>query len=117
MKKTDKKLEKQLITVLTTLCEQFKTSIDGFIWLTHTVNMKHFNDSLRISCIFETNQQLLVAKNNQNVEQMKKQIAAALSTLNISSKLKNEKVFFDSEENRQLSHSGDWQSRLALRPH
>ena len=43
MKKTDKKVDKQLRQCLTNVCEDHFESINGFVWLSHEVNFSNIN--------------------------------------------------------------------------
>ncbi|WP_017446463.1 hypothetical protein [Gayadomonas joobiniege] len=52
MRKTDKKLEKQIVTLLTDVCETHLKGIDGFCWLTHLVDYQRFPSSLNVVLIF-----------------------------------------------------------------
>ena len=45
LRKTDKKIENQLILVLTAVCETALKEIDGFQWLTHLVEYTDFPNS------------------------------------------------------------------------
>ncbi|MEZ9906333.1 Fis family transcriptional regulator [Vibrio breoganii] len=56
MRKTDKKIENRIRSVLTEVCEDTLKGYDGFLWVTHTVNYSSFPQSLRIVCVFDTNQ-------------------------------------------------------------
>ena len=58
MRKSDKKLENKLREVLTEVCETALKRFDGFEWLTHETNYKNFPNSLRITCVFDTNTNL-----------------------------------------------------------
>lgn len=53
MKKSDKKLENNLLKALTEICEQALDDIEGFKWLTHQVSYNNFPASLQISCHFQ----------------------------------------------------------------
>lgn len=48
MRKTDKKIENNIRISLTKVCEQALKEVDGFLWLTHTVNYSKFPESLQI---------------------------------------------------------------------
>lgn len=52
MRKTDRKLEQQIIRQLTLVCETAKAEYPGFIWLTHTVNYQQFPQSLKVTLVF-----------------------------------------------------------------
>ncbi|MGR5296355.1 Fis family transcriptional regulator [Vibrio mediterranei] len=56
MRKSDKKVENLIRDVLTEVCEGTLKSYDGFLWVTHTVKFDSFPQSLKIVCVFETNQ-------------------------------------------------------------
>ncbi|KAB2826580.1 Fis family transcriptional regulator [Aliivibrio finisterrensis] len=56
MRKSDKKIENQIRVVLTEVCEDTLKGYEGFLWVTHTVNYSSFPQSLKIVCVFETNQ-------------------------------------------------------------
>lgn len=52
MRKTDKKLEREIIRELTQMCEAAKFDHEGFIWLTHEVNYQRFPQSLKVTLVF-----------------------------------------------------------------
>lgn len=56
MRKSDKKTENQIREVLTEVCEDTLKGYDGFLWVTHTVKYSSFPQSLKIVCVFDTNQ-------------------------------------------------------------
>ncbi|MEZ9900767.1 Fis family transcriptional regulator [Vibrio breoganii] len=56
MRKTDKKIENRIRSVLTEVCEDTLKGYDGFLWVTHMVNYSSFPQSLKIVCVFDTNQ-------------------------------------------------------------
>ena len=56
MRKSDKKLDNQLRLVLTDVCETALKEVEGFQWLTHVVNYSNFPQSLRVVCVFDTNE-------------------------------------------------------------
>ncbi|MCL9776085.1 Fis family transcriptional regulator [Vibrio methylphosphonaticus] len=56
MRKSDKKIENQIRDVLTDVCEDTLKGYEGFLWVTHTVKFCSFPQSLKIVCVFETNQ-------------------------------------------------------------
>lgn len=56
MRKSDKKIENKIRGVLTEVCENTLKSYEGFLWVTHTVNFSSFPQSLKIVCVFKTNQ-------------------------------------------------------------
>ncbi|CAB0151373.1 hypothetical protein PSI9734_01761 [Pseudidiomarina piscicola] len=52
MRKTDKKIERDIIRELTAVCEQAKSICSGFEWLTHSVDYTKFPESLRVTLVF-----------------------------------------------------------------
>lgn len=53
MRKSDKKMENQIIRQLTEVCEAMKPRLSGFIWLTHTVDYQRFPASLTVTLVFD----------------------------------------------------------------
>lgn len=117
MKKNDKNFEKNLIKRLTTICEDYKLISHGFSWLTHTVNFKDIAQSLMITCVYDTEQQLINANDNGNNQTLANAIMREISELGINIKPRKNLVRFDSEEACDLSHNGNWQARLKVKLH
>jgi len=112
MRKSDKKLDNQLRSVLTDVCESALKNIEGFQWLTHTVNYDNFPKSLKIICVFETNKhidQYLLSDNNNELQLL---VKAQLDKLGIKLKSVVHHVLFDSEENCEKQSNGNWAKRL-----
>lgn len=113
MRKSDKKIEKQLVSVLTEVCETALEEIKGFKWLTHTVNYTTFPQSLRVYCIFDQNINLTTfLTNKSHKNNLEKVLVSHLKTLNIHLKNTSSHFFYDSEENCDLEHNGNWAQRL-----
>lgn len=112
MKKTDKKLENTLVTVLTRVCEDSLKNIDGFQWLTHLVNYKDFPRSLTIICIFDTQDQITQLKDSRQHEILLNNIMDQLKNAGIELVKKQKHIKFDSEEACSLQHAGNWANRL-----
>lgn len=53
MRKTDKKIERDIIRTLTELCEAAKFDHEGFIWLTHDVDYRRWPQSLKVTLVFD----------------------------------------------------------------
>jgi len=53
MRKSDRKLEREIIRELTQVCEAAKFDHDGFIWLTHEVDYLRFPKSLKVTLVFD----------------------------------------------------------------
>ena len=112
MRKSDKKLDNQLRIVLTQICENALEEIEGFQWLTHIVNYSNFPKSLKIVCVFDTNESLdryLLSETNNQLQSL---IKRELSKLNIQFKNMVNHVLFDTEENCENQHNGNWAQRL-----
>lgn len=106
------RLERLLITTLTEACETAKSEIQGFTWLTHTGDLNAVAETLKITWVFET----LADRKHAQVEAKARILeltATALNEAGIELKLTDHNVRFDSEQECQSSHAGDWQKRLA----
>jgi len=94
MKKSDKKTENLIIQVLTQGCEQAKDEVTGFSWLTHQVNYTNFPNSLVVTCMFATEQQLIAAQTNNDTAHLSKIIIDQLASLNIKLKQPKKQIIF-----------------------
>lgn len=110
MKKSDKKLENALIKKLTALCESTKSLGIGFSWLTHSGQLSPL--SLRITCVFLTNEQLKRATDNGDTKVIEREIQYELNKFFGKISNRQLRINFDTEETCQLSHNGNWQQRL-----
>lgn len=108
MTKTDKKIDKALIKVLTEVCEIAQQQHAGFEWLTHFADYRNFPHSLSIVCIYNTNKQLITT----NVDEMITLINDKLLSINIKLTDLHRHVRFDSEENCRNDNAGNWNERL-----
>lgn len=117
MKKSDKKIENAIREALTNVCEVALESVDGFVWLTHLVNYNAFPNSLKIICVFETDESLSQAIEAKQDDYLCQLIHQELSGVGIAIKLNQlrQQVSFDSEEACERSHAGKWSERLAKR--
>jgi len=112
MRKTDKKIDKQLRDTLNELCESTLKSLDGFLWVTHIVNFSSFPQSLKIVCVFETNQQLVQFIDGQEHKAIKQLMGQRLSQVGIHLKKVEKHLLFDSQENCDRDDQGKWERRL-----
>jgi len=116
MTKTDKKLDNNLRQSLTTICEQEKDNIAGFAWLTHSANYSALANSLRITCVFTSNAELTEAKQCGQTQGLVQIISCKLQSLlqaqGIKAKALDKCIRFDSEENCEREHGGNWAKRL-----
>ncbi|KJF83619.1 hypothetical protein C0W92_02780 [Photobacterium angustum] len=53
MRKTDKKRDNTIVSVLTQVCHLVQEQDQGFQWLTHKVNYQDFPDSLTVTCVYD----------------------------------------------------------------
>lgn len=113
MKKSDKKIDNALREALTNVCETALGSVDGFVWLTHLVNYSAFPNSLKIICVFETDESLSNAIETKQDEYFYTLVNRELSAANIKLNKLRQQVSFDSEEACERSHAGKWNERLA----
>jgi len=111
MNKQQKKFEKELISALTLCCEQFKEDVDGFLWLTHTLNFSN------IAQVFENNHNVQHAIESGAITTITNSLTDCLKNVGITLKKPKKHITFDSEENCDLSHQGNWQKRLSQRYH
>ncbi len=112
MRKTDKKLEKQLISSLTEVCETSLKAFNGFQWLTHQVNYSNFPKSLNIICVFDTNEHLNDFYKKDSTRELSALIQSKLFEVDITLKNAASHITYDTEENCQRSHGGKWVNRL-----
>ncbi len=108
MKKTDKKIEKTIVNVLTNICDLGHSEWEGFEWITHFVSYSNFPDSLYIICVFDTTQNT----DNANKTSIRKAIVNALKHHDITIKNSNQRIVFDNEVDCLIEHSGEWQQRF-----
>lgn len=110
MRKTDKKIDNEIRSVLTEACEEALECGDGFRWLTHVVNYQRFPASLLIICVYDTNANL----ENADKQSMRTLIRTKLRTMNVTIKDEARQITFDTEENCHHEHAGNWRRRLAV---
>jgi len=106
------RIERRLITTLTEACETAKGEIKGFAWLTHTADLNALAETLKVIWVFETlaDRQLAQVDAKARILEL---TAIALSEANIDLTPSDRNVLFDSEQECQRTHDGDWKRRLA----
>ena len=112
MRKTDKKIDNQICKALTDVCENALEQFNGFEWLTHLVNYSNFPSSLKIVCVFDTNDNLtrfLASNDSQNINTV---IQKKLLSINVHISDMAKHIAFDTEENCDLKDNSDWGVRL-----
>lgn len=112
MRKSDKKLDNEIRKALTRLCEDKLKSQQGFEWLTHTANYSNFPASLKVVCVFDTNENLAQFESSSNKSNIVSTIANILSALNIKLSAPEKQLVFDCEEKCDQEHRGNWKARL-----
>jgi hypothetical protein len=105
------RMERRLISTLTDACETAKTEIKGFTWLTHTADLSALAETLSVIWVFETLADRKLARVEAKVR-IFELTAVALSEAGIELKLTDRNVRFDSEQECQNIHGGDWGKRL-----
>lgn len=112
MKKSDKKTENTIRESLTEVCEMALENVSGFKWLTHCVNYNNFPDSLSIVCVFQSNDELLLARKNHMDNYLYKIIRETLERSDIKIPDIKKRILFDTEENCLIENNGNWNERL-----
>ena len=97
MKKTDKKREKSIVQGLTRVCEITKNEIDGFEWLTHTIDYDYFPNSLMVHCIFTSDVSIKQVIDSGQDETIFKLICDGLVLIDINFKDISNHVTFDTK--------------------
>lgn len=112
MKKTDKKIENTLRESLTEVCDVAQESVLGFKWLTHRVDYRQFPQSLKVICVFDSEddrQQAVLAKDDVYMRML---IQDKLAKYGVKLNSLEKHVRFDSEEACLHEHNGRWVERL-----
>jgi hypothetical protein len=112
MKKTDKKTEKALIAALHKVCNDALDKVEGFEWLTHLVSFSDFPNSLRIVCVFKSNDSLEQARKKNLDHWLCECIQQQLGDIEILLRDIGKHVQFETEENCEIENNGDWNKRL-----
>ncbi|ROR97972.1 hypothetical protein EDC56_3641 [Sinobacterium caligoides] len=97
MRKRDKKTEKTIRETLTIVCEIALQQFSGFSWLTHTVNYQNFPDSLQVTCVYQDQEQLIEAIENDDVNQFRLLIKQQLYDAGINLNNIKRQINFDTE--------------------
>ena len=110
MTKTDKKLDQLICNTLHGVCETALSNCEGFEWLTHTVNYKHFPASLQVCCVFTDKQSQQQAIESGASNNLTSTIVQALADCRI--KISPSQVTLDNEQACDEQHLGNWNKRL-----
>jgi hypothetical protein len=112
MRKADKKLDNQISRVLTDFCETALKEFTGFQWLTHLVNYSNFPNSLKVICVFDTNDNLNGLKEMNGHHEIGKLIQKKL--FEIGADISSSHISYDTEESCNTDNNGKWADRLAV---
>lgn len=113
MRKTDKKIDNQLRLTLTDVCEQALKDITGFQWLTHLVNYDSYPQSLKVVCVFNTNENLKNYLESDDSQTLVSLIQSEFQAIDIKLKRITDHISYDTEEACDQQHNGNWGIRLA----
>ncbi len=112
MSKTNKKIDNNICKALTDVCEQAKIEISGFQWLSHTANYTQFPGSLMVTCVFDSDESLAAAVENDSDVVLQKLVQKALFKVGIVLKDARQNLRLDSEDACAHENDGDWVLRL-----
>ena len=113
MKKSDKKLEKNIVAALTDVCEKDLKRYDGFLWVTHLVSYQQFPESFSIICVFDSDDNVAKVMKVDSGRAIKEAIEQSLSSHNIVIPGVERRMVFDSEQACDREHGGSWDRRFA----
>ncbi|NOH79863.1 Fis family transcriptional regulator [Vibrio sp. RE86] len=100
MRKSDKKIENQIREVLTDVCEDTLKGYDGFLWVTHTVKHSDYPQSLKIICVFDTNQDRASFLTGDGPQHVPVTIQKAFSKVGVQLKNVNKLISYDVQNHR-----------------
>ena len=101
MRKSDKKVENLLRITLTAVCDNAIKECTGFQWITHFVNYDDFYNSLKIVCVFDTNENLSQFMSSNSNHQLNSLIQIKLLEAGIILKGMTANIAYDTEEKRK----------------
>jgi hypothetical protein len=112
MRKTDKKIDNQICAVLTDVCETALEKFEGFEWLTHLVNYSSFPKSLKVVCVFDTNDNLASFMTDDNIHVLSKLMQKKLFSIGVNIGDMTSHIQIDTEQNCTEKDGGKWSDRL-----
>ncbi|GGD69335.1 Fis family transcriptional regulator [Lacimicrobium alkaliphilum] len=112
MNRNHKKTEASLVKALTLACEEIKSWEVGFSWLTHTVDYPHFPQSLVITCVFETDENVQTMINTSQDIRLRAEITSQLKRAQLLLQNPQQHIALDSEQSCHREHQGNWRKRL-----
>lgn len=108
MKNSDRKTENSIVKALKGVCDVLLNDTKGFCWLTHFVDYANVSQSLRIVCVFDTNQALLDAENEGLTRTIPDLAATHLEKEGLGISSIEKAVRFDTEENGADVNKARW---------
>lgn len=99
LKKADRKIERKIVRALTDICNCLKPDTEGFSWLTHFVDYANASNSLRIVCVFDTDQALNRARDAGFIQRFPTLAKNQLETEGLDILHIEKVVYFDTVEN------------------
>jgi hypothetical protein len=105
-------MENQLRITLTDVCETALKNFTGFQWLTHLVNYTNFPKSLKIVCVFDSNDNLSNFLKSSSSHELSILIQKKLFEIDINLKNITSHITYDTEENCEIKNNGNWADRL-----
>ncbi len=112
MRKSDKKLDNLLCAVLTNVCEKAIDHVSGFQWLTHTVDFSNYPNSIKVVCVFDTNESLNNFVDSEHNHYLTSLIHEQFESNHIRLKNVTKHVYYDSEQRCDEQNGGNWALRL-----
>ena len=91
MRKSDKKIDNKVRQALTEVCDLALQHINGYQWITHTVNYQRFPDSLIITCMFADKDS---ADDPQRQGELSRMIQQKLQAIGIDFQASNRQIRF-----------------------
>lgn len=113
MRRTDKKIDNNVRKALTIACDTALEKVEGFKWLTHVASYDCFPGSLKVVCVFDTNEALARAYDEALDQYFRKLIQGNLLKVGVKFKNVQKQICFDTEENCEREHNGNWRARIA----
>jgi hypothetical protein len=113
MRKTDKKIDNQLRIALTEICESALKEFAGFQWLTHLVNYSNFPKSLKVICVFDTNDNLKRFMATGSDQELSSLMQKKLFEMGININNMTKHISYDTQQDCDKSAAGKWADRLA----
>ena len=97
---------------MTAVCDMALKEINGFQWLTHIVDYADFPASLKVVCVFDTNENLASFIAGSSHKELNALIQKKLFAMGINPKSVAGRIAYDTEENCDRDHNGKWADRL-----